>query len=133
MTDIAMFPGERGSGKTTLILEQARQSLYVGQSVAIITATASLQDRLYRLMVEWDEGHRPVPVFTESTIQSSRGYRFDHIFIDDAEKFQDSSIDMVEHYHPGVPLTITYTPPWRSSLPDEKPLTPSPKGRTLGI
>lgn len=132
MTDVTMYPGARGSGKTTLILEQVWQASFVGQSVAIFTANGTLRQRLERLMAEWGEDHQPVPVFTESSIQRSRGYRFDHIFIDDADLFEDRSFDIVNHYHPGVPLTMAFTPRETRSLPT-KDLTSSPVRSTLPI
>lgn len=110
MTDIALYPGGRGSGKTTKLMEQVFQASTVGQDVAVLVPNASRQRDIYRVMEDWDEDQRPVLVFTAAAIQRTRGYRLDHIFIDDADLFEDNPIEMAEYYHPGVPLTVTYTP-----------------------
>jgi RecA/RadA recombinase len=111
MTDIALYPGDRGTGKTTLILQQMSQAAAVGQSVAALVPTATRQRDFYYEMKLWDDTERsPIVVFTEANFQSSRGFRLDHIFIDDADLFLDNPIQMAEHFHPGVPLTVAYTP-----------------------
>lgn len=119
MNDIALYPGGRRTGKTTMLVQQVRQAAIVGQDVAVMVPNASRQQDFYDEMRDWDEDQRPVAVFTEAGIHRTRGYRFDHIFIDDADLFEDSPIEMAAYYHPGVPLTVTYTPFAGSSLPRE--------------
>jgi thymidine kinase len=109
-TDIALYPGARGSGKTTFVMRQIRQAATVGQHVGLMVPHASLQRDAHEEIRSWGDDLRPVPVFTESGVQRSRGYRFDHLFIDSADLFEDNPIEMAFYYHPGVPLTVSYTP-----------------------
>jgi thymidine kinase len=115
MTDITLYPGGRGSGKTTKLMEQVRQAATVGQSVAIVVHTRDRRSYLYLEMKDWDVLRKP-EVFSEVNLYTSRGLRLDHIFIDDADLFVDNPVEAMSHFHPGVPLTVTYTPPSRHAL-----------------
>lgn len=116
MTDIALYPGERGSGKTKLVMEQVHQASTVGQSVAIIVHSNARKSALYREVLDWEDVLRKPEVFSEVNLYTSRGLRFDHIYIDEANLFLDNPVEMVTHFHPGVPLTVTYTPPTKHAL-----------------
>jgi thymidine kinase len=121
MTDIALYPGDRGSGKTTMLMQQVWQAAHVGQTVLVVVPTGQRQLDLSREMKSWTGIMKMPWVVCEPGIDRSRGLRPDCVFIDDADLFQDDPIKMLGHFQPGVPLTVTYTP-WSGHVLDTEPV-----------
>jgi thymidine kinase len=128
MTDIALYPGDRGSGKTKMLIEQVRQSATVGQDVIVLVHSIQRRSDLYREINEWEDVLRRPEVFAEVNFYTSRGLQPHGIFIDDANLFQENPIYVASRFHPGVPLTVTYTP-----SPQDQYLTSLSRSRTLPV
>lgn len=113
VSDVALYPGDRATGKTFFLLNQIKQSMLVGQSVAVLAATNHILRWIEREIRTWSEDEKflgSVYTFTEPTFYRSRGLRLDHIYVDNADLFEESPADYVSYTHPGVPFTMTYTP-----------------------
>lgn len=113
-TLIALYPGERGSGKTTLLMEQVFHCAEEGQKVLVVSATKHLDREVKRAAYVWDtEPHSLVHFTTESMLEHTRGLQPNHIFVDNADLFEESPVEYINHCHPGTPITLTYTPDTR--------------------
>lgn len=106
MNNYSIYPGGRGFGKAYWMTAQVDEALARGEKVAVITHSQQRRDHL----ANRDLLGAPVSIFSERTFENSRGGSFDAIFVDDANLFHDSPVEMCAHFHPGVPATFTYTP-----------------------
>jgi hypothetical protein len=121
MDNYTVFSSARGGGKSSWIISQLAGRIATDDTV-----------RRYAILVpNWrharifEDHHVPVETFTESTIDSMRGMRFEHVYVDNADLFSDDPLDILQRVAPGTPATLTYTPLSEniSSLPGPTPET----------
>lgn len=104
MMDATLYPRQRQAGKTKWLIDQTDEDVAEGKHVAIVVPTATHFRHADYELPGW------VDVFTETSFRQARGYHYDHIYIEDADLFQDEPADLCARFDPRVPVTMTYTP-----------------------
>jgi hypothetical protein len=102
-----VYRAGRGCGKTTWLVDQIIDAVLEGKTVAVVVPWASHYDIIAKMRPALK---RHYIIFTEKTFESARGYRFDYIFIDNADLFDGNPLEFVDRVTAGVPMTMTYTP-----------------------
>lgn len=125
MYDVTLYPSGRGGGKTHWLVARIFESLNRGHHIAVVNPTMGILNNLERaiygsaIQVDlskggWAQG------FSEATLENSSGLRFDHIYIDNADRFMDNPAELCARLHPGTPVTMTVTPDPFPALPVEE-------------
>lgn len=104
MMDVALYPSPRRGGKTAWLLAETDDDVAEDRHVAIVVPTAQHLRHADYAVLNW------VTVYTETDFERSRGYNYDHIYIEDADLFQGEPADLCARFAPRVPVTMTYTP-----------------------
>lgn len=113
---VEVYRAERGGGKTTWLVDQITDAVLEGKTVAVVVPAANHYDVIARARRSLRKHYR---IYTERTFRDSRGYRFDHIYVDDAGVFFEDPMELCAEVAPGVPVTMTYTPFEGSSIPKD--------------
>lgn len=108
---VALYPTERGGGKTAWLIDQTDIDVSNNKHVAIVVPTHSHMRHAEYGVGGW------VVVYTEKTFQYARGRLHDHIYVEDANLFENDPADLCSRIAPGVPVTMTYTPNRGRCLP----------------
>lgn len=100
----------RGGGKTRWLIEQTEEAISRGERVAILVPASHFKRNADYEVPGW------ATVYTEKDFLHARGCRYDHIYVDNADLFEDDPAEMCAWIAPGVPVTLTYTPDTRPTL-----------------
>lgn len=106
MNNYTIFQSGRGGGKTFWMLRQITEARAAGHKIAVFVPNRQQRDHLAR---HWFSG-APIDVYDERSFDSSRGYTYGQIFVDNAEGFHDNPVELCRRFHPGVPASFTYSP-----------------------
>ncbi len=123
MDRYTVYQSARGGGKTNWIINQVGERYSFADDQLRIAVVVPIR----KFARPFTELRIPLDVYTEVMLQRARGRRYDYVYVDNADLFQDDPLELCARYFPGTPASFTYTPLEGSSLP--RPTPKSPKTR----
>lgn len=103
---VDVYAAGRGGGKTTWLLQKVDEAIMEGLRVAVVCHDQRRADHVQHHNLRGS----PTDVYSERSFEWSRGRLYDRIYVDEANLFHDNPVETSRQYHPGVPVTLTYTP-----------------------